>query len=72
MTTIPNDDDCWCCTFAGCWQKTSQPFTDGWTNLGPWGPGIPEGWYCKPHAAALEALEESGELDRLISGLDAE
>jgi len=67
--TIDRDDDRWCrCAYKGCWHRTSQPTLDGWTNLGPWGPGI--GWYCKPHAAALEALEESGELDWLMSGGD--
>jgi len=53
------------CTFAGCWRTTWQPYADGWSGLAAWGPGIENGWYCKAHADAIEALDESGELDRI-------
>jgi hypothetical protein len=50
------------CTFKGCPKTTEQPFTDGWANLGDWGPGIEDGFYCRAHADALEDLLVSGEL----------
>jgi hypothetical protein len=56
------------CTFDGCWQRTLQPYTDGWAGLSDWAPGIKDGWYCKPHADALEALYESGELEYIQRG----
>jgi hypothetical protein len=56
------------CTWKGCWRTTWQPYTDGWAGLGGWGPGIPDGWYCKAHADAIEALDQTGELDWLMSG----
>jgi hypothetical protein len=55
------------CSFCGCWRTTVQPYTDGWSGLAAWGPGIPDGWYCKPHADALEALSDSGELEYIQS-----
>jgi hypothetical protein len=36
--------------------------------LSDWGPGIERGFYCKPHADALEALCDGGELDYIQSG----
>src|SRR5215472_977420 len=52
------------CSFEGCHRSTTQhPYLAGWANLGGWGPGIPEGFYCKPHADAIVALDESGEIE---------
>jgi hypothetical protein len=53
------------CAFSGCRQTTWQPYTDGWASLMGWGAGIPDGWYCKPHADAIDALDKSGELDSI-------
>lgn len=50
------------CTFGGCPKSSEQPYTDGWSNLCAWGPGIPDGFYCKPHADALEAMLMDGTL----------
>ena len=50
------------CTFHGCNATTEQPFTDGWADLCAWGPGIKDGFYCKAHADALEAMLEDGSL----------
>jgi hypothetical protein len=58
-----SDDGKTRCSWRGCCCTSVQPFTDGWAGLAGWGPGIPDGWYCNAHAAALNALEESGELD---------
>ena len=52
------------CTFPGCHRSTNRhPYLVGWCSLGGWGPGIPDGWYCGPHGDAIEALNDSGELD---------
>ena len=52
------------CAFPGCHRSTDRyPYVVGWANLCDWGPGIPDGFYCKPHADAIEALNDSGELD---------
>jgi hypothetical protein len=50
------------CSFEGCWRTTWQPYTDGWAGLASWGPGIPDGFYCKQHAAAIDAADDAGEL----------
>ena len=44
------------CTFNGCHARTFQPYTDGWASLAAWGPGILDGWYCGPHADAIERV----------------
>ena len=56
------------CTFDGCTAKSDQPFTDGWSSLGDWGPGIKDGLYCKAHADALEAMLEDGSLGEIQGG----
>jgi hypothetical protein len=48
------------CTYAGCWRTTTQPYSDGWANLSDWGPAVPDGFYCRPHADALEQVLEQG------------
>lgn len=58
------------CTFEGCHRSVELPEVyrlppPGWVHLSAWGPGVPDGLYCQPHADALEALLESGELDTL-------
>jgi len=53
------------CSFAGCGQSTSQPYADGWSELCEWGPGVKNGFYCRPHAAAVEALVEHDDLERI-------
>jgi hypothetical protein len=66
------------CQFEGCLRTVEWPevFTlppEGWSWLQDWGPGVPEGMYCKPHADALEALLVSGELESIQRGeLDEE
>jgi hypothetical protein len=56
------------CTFHGCTRASEQPFTDGWASLGSWGPGIPDGLYCRAHADALEQMLETGELAAIQKG----
>lgn len=51
------------CTFEGCHRISERPSSSGWAFLTAWGPGIEDGFYCPQHAAALEALHVSGELD---------
>jgi hypothetical protein len=60
------------CSFPGCHRSTTRMWrgTDDWPFLASWGPGIPDGFYCKPHADALEALSDSGELDHIQSGAE--
>jgi hypothetical protein len=29
---------------------------DGWGYLSDWGPGVPDGLYCREHKEAIEAL----------------
>jgi len=53
------------CSFEGCWRRSTRPYPDGWSYLAAWGPGIKDGFYCQPHADALEALNISGELDHI-------
>jgi hypothetical protein len=48
------------CAWDGCWRHTSQPYTDGWANLVSWGPAVQDGFYCQPHAEALEAVLMDG------------
>ncbi|PWT93398.1 MAG: hypothetical protein C5B54_01915 [Acidobacteria bacterium] len=52
------------CTFKGCKKTSEAPRAkDGWSFLAKWGPGIPDGYYCREHVEALEALLVSGELE---------
>jgi hypothetical protein len=44
------------CTWDGCWRSSKQPYADGWAHLMLWGPGVPDGFYCKPHADAIDAV----------------
>jgi hypothetical protein len=44
------------CAFKGCPKTSERPFADGWADLAGWGPGVPDGLYCREHTAALEAL----------------
>ena len=48
------------CAFEGCPETTADPDKDGWSYLADWGAGVADGYYCKPHADALEALYVSG------------
>ena len=50
------------CAFDGCHKTSVNPVEDGWSYLAEWGPGVRDGFYCKPHVDALEALLVSGEL----------
>ena len=55
------------CAFSGCAKTVDLPGVillppEGWVWLDRWGPGVPDGLYCQPHAEALEALHLSGEL----------
>jgi hypothetical protein len=54
------------CSFEGCWRTSAQPYTDGWVNLSGWGVGIKDGFYCRPHADAIEAT--GGELKYIQNG----
>jgi hypothetical protein len=42
------------CTWDGCWRTSSLPYADGWAYLTLWGPAFKDGFYCKPHADAIE------------------
>jgi hypothetical protein len=46
------------CTFAGCPKTSVTPFADRWADLAGWGPGVPDGLYCREHAAAIEACHD--------------
>jgi len=60
------------CSFSGCHRSIIRRDyfvpPEGWAYLSDWGPGIKRGFYCKPHADALEALNDSGELDYIQEG----
>jgi len=43
------------CRFEGCGKTTENWLGDGWSSISDWGPGVPDGLYCREHAAALEA-----------------
>ena len=36
--------------------------SDGWADLGGWGRGVKDGFYCKAHADALETMLMDGSL----------
>jgi hypothetical protein len=40
------------CSFTGYPATTTTPFQDGWALMANT-PGLPDGYYCKAHAAAL-------------------
>jgi hypothetical protein len=44
------------CTFEGCPKTSEQPRLDGWGYLLDWGPGVPDGFYCREHREAIEAI----------------
>jgi hypothetical protein len=50
------------CTYEGCRATSEAPATDGWRQLVDW-PGIADGWYCRPHADALEAVIQQDDED---------
>jgi hypothetical protein len=60
------------CSFAGCHRSIPRRSyvvpPEGWVCLSGWGPGIQDGFYCKPHADAIEALNDSGELEQIQTG----
>jgi len=56
------------CTFDGCNATSEQPYTDGWANLADWRPGVKDGFYCKAHADALEAMLMDGSLGEIQAG----
>jgi hypothetical protein len=51
------------CTWDGCWRRSSRPYADDWAYLCSWGPAIKDGFYCKPHADAIEAVDMDGGLE---------
>jgi hypothetical protein len=53
------------CAFKGCPKTSERPFADGWADLAGWGPGVPDGLYCREHTEALEALLVASKLDGL-------
>jgi hypothetical protein len=55
------------CTFEGCPKTTENWLDDRWAHLDGWGIGVREGYYCREHADALEALLENGELEEIQS-----
>jgi hypothetical protein len=50
------------CCWEGCWRSTTRPMFDG-SYLFNWGPHIQDGWYCKAHADAIEAVSDEGGLE---------
>ena len=56
------------CTFEGCGNTTEKPTLNGWAWLAEWGPGVRDGFYCREHVEALEALLH----ERKIIGLARE
>jgi hypothetical protein len=48
------------CSWKGCGRTTMQPTLDGWAILSDWGPHVKDGYYCKEHADALEAVLVEG------------
>ena len=43
------------CAFEGCHRTSDQP-DDDFAYLAGWGPGVPDGYYCREHADALEVI----------------
>ncbi len=58
------------CTYPGCASATERPFTDGWTWFQDLAPGLPDGFYCPAHSAAIEAVVSEGGLDDPDNDLD--
>jgi hypothetical protein len=58
------------CTYPGCASATGRPFTDGWTWFQDLAPGLPDGFYCPAHSAAIEAVVSEGGLDDPDNDLD--
>jgi hypothetical protein len=54
------------CSWEGCWRTTAHPFADGWSNLCDWGPPVKDGFYCRAHADASEAVLLDGGFDPLV------
>jgi hypothetical protein len=48
------------CSWEGCWRTTARPYSDGWGYLIGWGPPVKDGWHCKAHGDALEAVMDGG------------
>jgi hypothetical protein len=48
------------CTWEGCWRTSAQPYADDWAYLCLWPRPVKDGFYCKPHADALEAVDMAG------------
>ena len=55
------------CCWEGCWRSSARPMFDG-SYLSSWGPYIQDGWYCKAHADALEAVLVEGGLEDAAAG----
>ena len=48
------------CCWDGCWRTTLRPDTDGWSFLTSWPQPVKDGYYCRAHVDALEALHLEG------------
>jgi hypothetical protein len=46
------------CAFEGCWKTSEHLMLDGWGYLSDWGPGVPDGYYCREHKEAIEAIHQ--------------
>jgi hypothetical protein len=51
------------CRFEGCTATTERPGIDKWAWLSGYPVGVPDGFYCPRHAAAIEELLVEGGLD---------
>jgi len=55
------------CSWEGCWRSTTRHHPDDWSYLFGWGPAVKDGYYCRVHADALEAVR----LDDIERGIDS-
>ena len=58
------------CSFKGCHKTAKIPRLEGWAYLANWGPGIPDGFYCGEHAAAIDAVES--EISEIVAEFEDE
>jgi len=51
------------CSYPGCAAATERPASDGWTWFQDLTPGLPDGFYCPAHSAAIETVIQEGGLE---------
>jgi hypothetical protein len=51
------------CAWDGCWRTTAHPYADDWAYLCSWPPPVKDGYYCRSHTDAIEAVDMDGGFD---------